>query len=216
MENLTKILSRLPIVVLAAFYCGYLYYDHNDWLTSKDSELGQKKAQVVIAKTDLDAQKKKLATGEEFFKNLDALRERIRALTDQLASTKTSLSADIDIANFVRIVTLEVKRLGFQIKGIKPELEKKNEYYVEVPFSVSLRGTYIHFMVFFDRVAKFQQVIRISDFKMSPTSNNLMKYVELDAEVKLVAYRYLGSAADDILAKDSMKGKEREQWNKGN
>ena len=214
MENLQKILARLPILAMGLLYCCYLTYDHYDWMNSAGSDLGLKKAQVISDKTEFDAMKKKLTSGEDFFKNLDAIRERIKALTVQLDSTKTSLSGDIDIANFVRIITLEVNKLNFQIKGIKPEAEKKSDYYIEVPFTVNLKGAYVQILVFFDRVAKFQQVIRISDFTLRPSGNASTKFVELDASVKLVAYKYLGSTADEIIKSDRMNGKEREQWNK--
>ena len=214
MENFQKLLARLPILALGLIYCCYLVYDHYDWMSSAASELGVKKGQVVSDKSEFDALKKKLSSGEEFFKNLDAIRERIKALTVQLDSTKTSLSGDIDIANFVRIITLEVNKLNFQIKSIRPETEKKSDYYVEVPFTVTLKGAYIQLLVFFDRVAKFQQVIRISDFSLKPSGNSSTKFVELEAAVKLVAYKYLGSTADDIIKSDRMNGKEREQWNK--
>lgn len=213
-ENLQKTLARLPIVLFAMLYCGWLTYDYYDWLNSPESELGMKKSSVESAKVELEQMKKKLATGEEFFKNLDAIRARIHTLTAQLDATKSVLSADIDIANFVRMVTLEAKKLGITIKGIKPEQDSKKEYYIEVPFTVGLKGAYVQLLVFFDRVAKFQQVIRISDFQMRPISGNTKKYVELDGAVKLVSYKYLGSAADDVVKKDTMKGKEREAWSK--
>lgn len=214
MEQLQKLFARLPILPVAIMYCGWLAYDYHDWMTSPTSDLGAKKGQVASLKQDLEQSKKKLSTGEEFFKNLDSIRDRIRSLTAQLDATKASLSADIDIANFVRIITLEVKKLGLQIKAIKPEEEKKSEYYIEVPFEVSFKGAYVQLLVFFDRVAKFQQVIRIGDFNLRPSGNNMTKYVELSGSVKLIAYKYLGSAADEVLNKDSMKGKEREQWGK--
>ena len=68
----------------------------------------------MTAKSDIDGLNKKLATGEEFLKTLDAARERIRALTTQLENTKSSLSADLDIASFVpHRSPSRVKKLGF-------------------------------------------------------------------------------------------------------
>jgi Tfp pilus assembly protein PilO len=204
MGELNKTLSRLPIVLLAALYCGYLAYDYYDWLNSPQSELGKKKAAVVAAKTELDAAKKKLASGQEFFRNLDALRSRIRSLTSQLEGSKATLSADIDIANFLRMITLEAKKLGLSIKGVKPDREIKQEYYLEVPFTVAFKGAYVQALVFFDRISKFQQVIRVSDFDLKPTGNVFTKYVELDGSVKLIAYKYLGTAVDDVKDKKEM------------
>jgi Tfp pilus assembly protein PilO len=207
-DGLNKTLSRLPIIPLAVLYCGYLGYSYYDWMNSADSELGQKKASLVSSRKELDAQKAKLKTGEEFYKNLDALRSRIRTLTAELDGSKATLSGDIDIANFVRMITLEAKKLGMSIKGIKPEADAKREYYVEVPFSVNFRGAYVQTLVFFDRIAKFQQVIRIGDFSLRPTGNVFTKYVELEGQVKLIAYKYLGTTADDISGKAEMQGNE--------
>src|SRR5690349_17495719 len=110
MQGLNKILAKFPIIPLVAIYCGWLAYSYHDWMTSADSELGMKRAAITQTRHDLEMAKKKLATGEEFFKNLDSIRTRIRQLTTQLDATKTTLSADIDIANFVRMLTLESKK----------------------------------------------------------------------------------------------------------
>jgi type IV pilus assembly protein PilO len=208
MQAINNILSRIPIMPLGVFYLCYLLYGHYDFLNSDQSELAQKKKSLTAASQELDTAKKKLKEGEEFYKNLDVLRSRIRSLTEQLDGTKTILSADIDIANFVRMITLEAKKLGLIIKGIKPQDEVKRDYYHEVPFTVSLRGAYIQILVFFDRVAKFQQVIRVGDFQFKPSGNVFTKYVELQGDAKLVAYRYIGTNADEVANRDEMKGNE--------
>jgi Tfp pilus assembly protein PilO len=209
MDALNKTLSRLPIIPLAVLYIGWLVFSYYSWLNAPDSELGLKRGAITSSRSELENTKKKLAEGEEFFKNLDAIRVRIRQLTTQLDSSKAVLSADIDIANFVRMVTLESKKLGITIKSITPLAEQKQDFYTEVPFNVSLTGAYVQVLVFFDRIAKLQQVIRVSDFDLKPTGNTYTKYVELGGSVKLNAYKYLGTHADEIIHKAEMKGLER-------
>ena len=110
MKQINDILSRIPFVVLALLYLGYLAYDFYDFNNSAESDLGVKKAQLAATKTGLEAAKKRLNTAQEFFKNLDIIRARIRTLSQQLENTKSSLTGDIDLANFIRMVTLEAKR----------------------------------------------------------------------------------------------------------
>jgi type IV pilus assembly protein PilO len=198
MEALNKALNKVPIIIFIIAYCGWLSYDYYDWLNSPTSELGQKKTAIQNAKKTLDASKKKLAEADEFFKNLEVLRTRIRQLDSQLAASKNTLNNDVDIANFVRMVTLEAKKLGLVIKGIKPDGEVKKEYYVEVPFTVQFRGAYVQALVFFDRIAKISQVVTVSEFAMKPSGNAFTKYVELEGNAKIVAYRYLGTHADEV------------------
>jgi Tfp pilus assembly protein PilO len=209
MEIINKALARLPIIPLAIFYIGWMGYSYYDWLNSPESELGQRRAAIVTARAEVESSRKKLATGEEFFKNLDAIRVRVRQLTTQLDGTKTSLSTDVVVANFVRMITLEAKKLGITIKSISPQPEQKREYYTEVPFNVALTGAYVQVLVFFDRVARMQQVIRVGDFDLHPTGGTYTKYVELAGTVKINAYKYLGTHADEIIHKAEMKGGER-------
>lgn len=201
MEALEKIVARLPVTLIALLFAGWVAYDFYDFKNSPQSPLGVAKAQVAASQLQLENNKKKLADAEEFFKNLETLKAKIRQLTVQLQDTKAALNTEIDLANFVRMITLEAKKLSLNIKSIRPETEKKQEYYVEVPFSVGVKGAYVQILVFFDRIAKLQQVIRIADFEMKPSGSTNTKYVELEGKVSLVAYKYLGTAADEIAKK---------------
>jgi type IV pilus assembly protein PilO len=155
----------------------------------------------------LVAAQKKLTEAEDFFKNFEALKARIRQLATELEESKAILSTQIDLANFVRMLSLEAKKIGLTLKGIRPEQEKKREYYVEVPFSVSLKGAYVQALVFFDRIAKLHQVIHVTDFSIKPSGNVFTKYVELDGSVRLAAFKYLGSEADAIGSKPELSTK---------
>ncbi len=211
MELVNKLLNRVPILLITTLYCGWLGYEYYDWINSANSELGQKKTALKTSQQNLDKAKKKLETAEEFYKNLDVLRSRIRQLTTQLESTKAVLNAEIDIANFVRMISLEAKKLGLVIKGIRPESEQRKEFYIEVPFTVALKGAYVQVLVFFDRISKLQQIIHVSDFSMRPTGNTQTKYVELDGSTRVVAYKYLGTQADEVAKKESLNNNPAER-----
>ena len=202
MDQLKNLLTKLPVIPMLLMYCGWLAYDHYTWITSPSSELAVKKNGLITGNQAIETLKKKLIAGEQFYKNLEIIRARILQLNSELDSSKAILSADIDLANFVSMVSLEAKKLGLVIKGIRPEKEEKKDYYVEFPYTLSIRGAYVQILVFLDRIAKFQRVIGISSFSMKPLAiNNLSKYVALDGVAKLVAYKYVGSAAVEVPEK---------------
>lgn len=207
MPALEKILSKIPVLPVVGIICAYLAYDYYDWLNSPSSELGQKKAALKQSKQTLETAKKKLVSAEEFFRQLDNQRLRIRQLTSQLENTKATLSTEVDVANFVKMVNLEAKKLRLTIKGIRPESQRKKEYYIEVPFTVQVKGAYVQVMMFFDRISKLQQVIRISDFGMKPSGSPYTKYVELEGGAQLVTYKYLGTHADEVVNKPEMRSR---------
>ncbi|MGE4231958.1 MAG: type 4a pilus biogenesis protein PilO [Bacteriovoracia bacterium] len=211
MEAIEKLLGRLPILALIIAYSSYLGYEYWDWMQSDSSELGQKKAAVMNAHQNLEMVKKKLETAQEFYKNLDTIRLRVRQLTGQLDQTKEALTSEVDVAKFIKMITMEAKKLRLTIKAIKPAAEVKKDYYIEVPFNVELKGAYVQQMVFFDRISKLRQLIRVSDFIMKPTPNIATKYVELDGNVQLVAFKYLGTTADDIANKTKEEADKSEK-----
>ena len=204
MDALQRILAKLPVVPLAILLAAYWAYDTYDWMNSPQSEYGQKKVAFVAAQTELEGVKKKLREGEEFLANLETIKARIRQLSAQLESTKAVMSSEIDDANFIRMISLEAKKISLSIKNIRPDSKRAKDYYYEVPFQIGFKGAYVQLLVFLDRIAKLQQVVRIGDFDLHPTGSAFTKYVELEGKVDLIAYAYKGTDADQA-AKGSTK-----------
>ncbi len=198
MRGLNQLFQRIPIALIAVGFLAYLAGSYYIWTTSDTSELALRKQALVNSQQNLTQLQAELAKAEAFLQSLDTIRARIRALAQQLEETKDSLSSEVDIGNFVKILNLESNKVKLRLKGIKPEVERKRDYYVEVPFVINLKGAYIQILVFLDRISRFQQIVNISDFQLKPSGNNLTNYVELDGSVRLVTYKYLGSSADQI------------------
>ena len=208
MKQVTDILSRIPFIVLGLLYMGYMAYDFYDFNASAESELGMKKAQLAGTKIALEASKKRLNSAQDFFKSLDVIRARIRTLSQQLENTKSSLTGDIDLANFIRMVTLEAKKVGLTILSIRPMADVKKDYYIEVPFGIQFKGAYVQILVFLDRMVRLQQLVRITAFDLKPLGSTLAKYVELTGYGTIKTYKYVGSAADDVTTQEWMKSNE--------
>ncbi len=205
MLALERVLSKMPVIVIAFAYAMYMAYGYYDWLKDPGSEYIQTQSSIAQMRTQVTQLNQQLVQAKEFMDNLNVLRAKIRQLVEQLDNSKTTLSNELDLANFVRMITLEAKKLTLGIRGIKPESEQKRDYYVEIPFTISLRGAYVQMLVFFDRISKLQQVIRVSDFTLKPSGNTFTKYVELEGTAKIVTFKYLGTQADDIAKTDVLK-----------
>ena len=198
MGALNSLLNRLPIMLGAILYALFLGYQTWDWLNSDASELGQKKAEAKAIVKALESTKVKIKDAEEFYKNLDLIKAEIRQLSSQLENSKNSLTGELDVGDFISIVTHEAKKLGLVVKSIAPEPVTQKEFYLEVPFRISLSGAYVQMLVFFDRISTLTQIVRVSDVDMKTAGNNSVKYVPLTGSAKLVAYRYIGTKADDV------------------
>lgn len=205
MDGLDKSLNRLPLLIIGILAIVWLGYGYYGWLNSPTSELGLKKGQLKSAQINLEASKQKLKDAQEFAERFELLKARVKDLTLKLDETKGMLSEQIDVANFIRILNLEAKKIGITIKQIKPNAEVPREYYTEVPFTVSLRGAYIQMLVLFDRIARLKEITRVGDFTFKPTGSNVTKYIELNGDVTISAFKYRGTAADEVKNKEEIK-----------
>ncbi len=197
MGGLNETLSKIPIaplLILGAVLIGYNFYQ---WKTSPTSPLNVKEKERVVALQAKDKAKKELQEAETFYKNLDTMKNDILQLSSQLEQAKGMLTSEFDVAQFIKLLTLEAKKLGIVIKKITPGADIKKELFSEVPFKLEVVGAYIQLLVFFDRIARFQQVMKVDTFTFKPTGTVSTKYIELDGTVNILAYKYLSSSSDE-------------------
>ena len=188
-ENIQTQLKRFPILMFTMFYCAWLTTDHYAWISAPDSELGQRRTQVMAGKSDFEDLKKQLGAAQAFYGQLDMIRSRISALSFQLDSTKAEMSQDLDIAGLVQLISIQAHAAGLQLKSVRPGIETTGIYYNELPIRVSFTGVYVQALVLFDRLAKSNRVLRVVGFDSLPASSQVNRLVPLEWNVKLVSYR---------------------------
>lgn len=196
MSAINELFNRIPIVplaILAILYQGWGFYQ---WKTSPTMPYQVKLKQLTTTKETKEKAKKELADAEAFYKNLDIMKSELVQLSSQLEQAKGMLTSEIDVAQFINILTLEAKKIGVIIKKITPGPENKKELFAEVPFKLEVVGAYVQLLVFFDRIARFQQVMKVDSFDFRPTGAMTTKYIELEGKIEILAYKYL-SVADE-------------------
>lgn len=201
-------LQKIPATLLLLFYLGYLGYDYYSFETDSSSELKIKRTQVAQLKEETETAKRRIKEVEEFFKSLEVKREELRGLASKLGDMKATLSEDLDVSEFIKMVVTEAQKVGLSVRGIQPVGETKKEFYFEQAFRVNYRGVFAQVVVFLQRIRQLQRIVRIQDYNLSPASPDNGRYVLLQGNMTLLAYRYAGSKADDIAAERSATEKK--------
>lgn len=196
--DLKEFLSKLPMVPILVAGVLYLAYGYYSFTTSGDSPLTLKKQELEAAQAESARLEKKTKEAEEFFKNLDKKRQEIRALAARLDEMKATLSEELDIPSFVKMVVTEAQKVGINVIGIKPSETKESEFYAEEVFQFEFQGVYVQFFVFLERLANVERIIRVDDFDVKRAGPSTAPYVEMSGTVKIKTYRYLGSKADEV------------------
>jgi hypothetical protein len=64
---------------------------------------------------------------------------------------------------------------------------------------MDFRGVYLQLLVFLERLANLERIVRTENITMHPVSSQKAAYVELEGKLELKTYKYQGSKADDLV-----------------
>lgn len=192
-----EILRRIPIVALFAAFSLYTVYSIYDFKVNPDSKLGQAQGQLSAAEQENAKLQEQLTAAKQFFQTLSVKREELRALAVELDQMRTVLTGDLDVAGLIKMVVIEARRVGITVISIKPLPIVKNEYFDEQPFALEFHGVYAQLLVFLERLASLERIVRVDEFEIKRIGST-GPYIDLEGKVKIKAYRYKGSKADDL------------------
>lgn len=197
-EQLKTLLEKLPVVPLILVAGAYLGWDYYTFTTDPSSPLLTKQQQVVTVQQDTATTKAKVIKAEEFFRTLEARRSELRQLAIQLEEAKASISEQMDVSSFVKMVVAEANKVGMTVLGIRPTESHDEEYYTQQSFDLKFHGVFVQLVVFMERLANLERIIRVGEIHLKPISAQNNQYVELDGRLQLNTYRYRGSKADEL------------------
>jgi Tfp pilus assembly protein PilO len=198
LEQIKEILDKIPAMLLLAAILAYLGYGHYVFVTDPSSPLLQKQAQVEAAQSQKKELQAKIKAAEIFFQTLEKRRLELRALAKELESLKVTLSETLDIGALIKTVVTEAGKVGLTLSAIRPTDLKESEYYSEQSFALGFHGVYVQLVVFLERLANLEKIIRVDNFDMKVVSSPTAQYVTLEGTLQLKSYLYKASQADTV------------------
>lgn len=102
---------------------------------------------------------------------------RIKQLESQLVTLQSIVPDEEATDEFMRTVFADGASTNTQIRTFIPKPPVAKDFYVEVPFSVHLDGTYYSLLNFFDRIAHEQRIMSVSGLSLGgPEGGGLGAY----------------------------------------
>jgi Tfp pilus assembly protein PilO len=188
------------INVLFLVFAAYIGYDYWSYTTDETSEYGTKVKELETKKADVATREKKVTEAKEFFRALDKKRAELRALSQELATMKSTLTESLDTPTFMKLVLTEAKRVGLNVTSLSPQNSQPKQYYSEYPFDISYQGVYVQLIAFLDRLAQSERIVRIDDFSVKPKGNTARasKFVDLEGSIRIRSFVYRGTEEDSV------------------
>jgi type IV pilus assembly protein PilO len=162
------------------------------WFAVKDSKL---RYQGVVAKEPTLKQQYQSKAFQ--VANLDAFKAQLLEMEEEFGAMLDQLPDETEIAGLIDDISTTGSQSGVEIDKITPEADVVQEFYIETPISIEVRGSYHDMGIFVSSMAAIERIVTLHDFTMSGlgnTGDSNESEAPLQMTIKAKTYRYKGDA----------------------
>lgn len=149
----------LALVIVLLGVLGYVLY-----ITDKRTQLQGEQAQENELRGDFEAKADQAA-------NLDELRAQRDQLEKNFSELIGQLPSDTEVPGLLEDITDTALSSGLTIQSIVLEEERTAEYYIELPITIKVDGSYHDLGAFVSGVANLSRIVTLHDFSIGVSGN---------------------------------------------
>ncbi len=196
MENLSpKAQAGLLLGLLALFYLvGYMAFIKG-WYETTESY------QKQIAKLETEIKEAKKLT-----KNIEQFRAKKKDLKRQLEILKEILPSKEEAGQLYSRLNKMAQESGVEIVEIKAGQKKPMGITFELPYKIKMKAKYHDIGYFFAKLANFEKIVNITQFKMEKPKKITPKY---SVKVDCTASTYMYNEEADKMQDDNPRRRRR-------
>lgn len=193
-------LERIPFMLLAVIYLGFIGYQYYEFQSTPEGEYELHQVKKSAASKELDALKIKLSEGKKFMQVFELKKQELKTRSLKLAEYQGAMSDALDIPALIKLLLTEAKKIQIKVDHIEPGKSAQREFYFEQDFKLDVKGTYSQLVIFAQRVAQLQRILRIETFSLKPFGDTGPARVGsmLSAQLSIRAYQYTISKEDSM------------------
>jgi len=143
------------------------------------------------AQKSLDAKLQENRELEPYKSKLAEIDRQLASLEQQMEIEKRIVPDEKEVDGFMKMLDAEAAKAGIELRRYTAQPTSSKEFYTEVPFEIELDGSYYSMMNFFDRVAKLERIVNVSNLLVANTKK------ASDAKVK---HTYQYAATESVVA----------------
>ena len=187
MDKLYTFIQKTPnvqklaaLVMLMAMIVGGHY-----WFIYRGQSDDLKKQEKVLAKLEEELQEKQEIAG-----NLSMFKKKVEFLQQKLEEKKKNLPDDANMDMLLKTLNELSEKSDIRILQFTPKPEVKKNFYAEIPVLMQIQGNYHEITTFFDKVAKEDRIINITNIVLGKPKEKSGKIV-LEASCMAKTFRAL-------------------------
>ena len=185
-ELVNKLISSAHIfILLYGLWGAYTLYEEHTVAVEE----------IVNSGSGLDeeiaAAQKKIKEIQEFAKKTDEYKVRVEEVAKNIESVQKQLPAETNDTNILSFFQSEINSLNIKDANFTPGKEEKSTYYISKEYSLKAKGTFLQFLIFFERIGNADRIYNIKNLKLtSGSSNQKGRFQVIEGEGLIQAFRY--------------------------
>ncbi len=185
-EFLNKLIASIHWVVvgLGLWNIWFMYEDHSVQI----EEVLSRETQI---ESEIGEKKKSLEEIKDYVRKADEFKARIEQVAKNIESTQRQLPQETNDDKIISFLKSEMGLLNIKEGSVISNQEQKSTYYISKDFSLKAEGTFLQFLVFFERLKEQDRIYSIKELKII-NSNDKQKgrFKMLSFQGVIQAYRY--------------------------
>ena len=105
--------------------------------------------------------------------NLPAMEHQMEVLEGRMQSVLEMLPSDAEVPALLDAISEAARQQQLDIDSIKLRPAVEQEFYVEQPFDIQVRGDFHQIASFLARVAAMPRIVTLHDFTLTPVGDSL-------------------------------------------
>ena len=172
------------IILLAAFNMFELYEE-------KDSQLIELESQKPAVVAQINRSKVKLKQIEKFKKNLTQSKKRVKDVLTQLEKVQKQLPGKLNATEVQQTMTDISDELKMLEPNPSPADEKMNGFYFANNYVFEAKGTFLQFLIFFEKLSKTKRILNVNDVTITTEENvSRSRFQILKLNTLIESYRF--------------------------
>ncbi|MGD8389522.1 MAG: type 4a pilus biogenesis protein PilO [Desulfobacteraceae bacterium] len=149
---------------------------------------------------------KELAEVKKRAKNLEEFERKFERVNLQLEEALKILPDSKEIPSLLTNITRLGRESGLEFMLFNPQAERSQGFYIEIPVSIRVSGTYHRVAQFFDKVGRMDRIVNILNVSMKPEE---ALSTQLITSCEAVTFQFKPEEEVEAEEKDDKKAKKK-------
>ncbi|MGK0367467.1 MAG: Tfp pilus assembly protein PilO, partial [Thermoproteota archaeon] len=186
-------LRLLPYMIMGYASWSFLMYfeEHQEKLESRISRIEGITSKITISE-------RKIKKIQQFRKNLEESKLRIKEVSGQIAKVQKQLPTNVNDTVVLDFLQNEASFINMKKVELAPLGEKPKGFYISKNYSYKAEGTYLQFLIFFERLANSERLFNVKKLVLrSEGVKQKGRFTLIQCETVLESYKYNEAHVED-------------------